>query len=420
MPLNWLQADDEKTGLGCAYAVVGNAAVRFGGFSAEEKSFSSDTYLFSGDVSIGKWSVLEVTGSTPSGRARAAAVECDEATMLVWGGASFNDQLDSTSGMGASSSLNDAADGGIYLLDLPGKTWRKGNVVGWQPPPRQGHTAVRAGRRILIVGGRLQGTPKEADRNEENLRLDDARTLALDRHRGADGTEIWSWSTLAASPWTVVPGAVDEKVVEHHACVAVPSERAVYVCGGGCYKVEGFFGYKESTALLRLDLSPKGRGLPKRAWEQFVMGTLDAGSVVSSLRGNAGALETIFEHLLGMPIWKVASAMPHGPAHRRGCAMALVGERDLVVAGGSFRRGRNMHTDQKMAVYNTTIQDWLDQDDARISCAINQLSALQPAPQSAAIVRDTTTGAIAILGGGEVNFHKNAFVYAPESHFERD
>ena len=99
--------------------------------------------------------------------------------------------------------------------------------------------------------------------------------------------------------------------------------------------------------------------------------------------------------------------------------MALVGERDLVVAGGSFRRGRNMHTDQKMAVYNTTIQDWLDQDDARISCAINQLSALQPAPQSAAIVRDTTTGAIAILGGGEVNFHKNAFVYAPESLFER-
>ena len=100
--------------------------------------------------------------------------------------------------------------------------------------------------------------------------------------------------------------------------------------------------------------------------------------------------------------------------------MALVGERNLVVAGGSFRRGRNMHTDQKMAVYNTTIQDWLDQDDARILCGIHQLSALQPAPRSAAIVRNTATGAIALLGGGEVDFHSTAFVYAPESHFERD
>merc|ERR1711916_82807 len=105
---------------------------------------------------------------------------------------------------------------------------------------------------------------------------------------------------------------------------------------------------------------------------------------------------------------------------RRDCAMALVGERNLVVAGGSFRRGRNMHTDQKMAVYNTTIGDWLDQDDARILCGIHQLSALQPAPRSAAIVRDTATGAIALLGGGEVDFHSTAFVYAPESHFERD
>ena len=74
-------------------------------------------------------------------------------------------------------------------------------------------------------------------------------------------------------------------------------QRVLYLSGGAVYKVQGFFGWKESTELLRLDLRATSRGGTTPAWLQFLMGTLDPGSVVSQLRGVAGALETIFEQM---------------------------------------------------------------------------------------------------------------------------
>ena len=388
---SWSAADEDVVGHS-SYCVVGSTLLRFGGFNGQAEV--NTTAMRNED---GTWQQLVTTGDLPSPRARAAAVSVDDTTMLVWGGAIYVE--------GAPSSRygpNTCADAGaLHILDVPARRWRTVAPADWVPPPRQGHTATNiGGGDIIIVGGRVHGA-KPANYKEQE---DDGRTLLL-RRRRYDGVEKWSFTTLASSPYSVVPDAVSFEEVEYFATAAVAGQRVLYLSGGAVYKVQGFFGWKESTELLRLDLRATSRGGTSPAWLQFLMGTLDPGSVVSQLRGVAGALETIFEQMLEPPAWqRVAGGGDRAPPHRRRHAMACIGGRYLLLSGGYHRHGRNIDTAMYCDVFDTTSSTWLDAPAAQAACNLEQLATM-PCDGDAVVARHED-GSLVLLGGGEVIFHK--------------
>ena len=69
-----------------------------------------------------------------------------------------------------------------------------------------------------------------------------------------------------------MPDAVDPEGVEYFATAAVAGQRVLYLSGGAVHKVLGFYGWKESTELLRLDLRAASRGGKTPSWVQFLMG----------------------------------------------------------------------------------------------------------------------------------------------------
>lgn len=384
-------ATDEGVAAHSSYCVVGSL-LRFGGFNGQ-----AEINTVAMRHEDGTWQQLATTGDLPSPRARAAAVSVDDTTMVVWGGAILVEgALYSRFGPNTC-----ADDGSLHVLDVPARHWRKITPTGWVPPPRQGHTATHiGGGDIIIVGGQVHGA-KPANYKEQE---DDGRTLLL-RRRRHDGAEKWSFTTLASSPYSVVPDAVDPGGVEYFATAAVAGQRVLYLSGGAVHKVLGFYGWKESTELLRLDLRAASRGGKTPSWVQFLMGTLDPGSVVSQLRGVAGALETILEQMLEPPAWqRVAGGGDSAPPHRRKHAMACIGGRYLLLSGGYHRHGRNIDSKMYCDVFDTTSDTWLDAPAAQAACNLEQLATMPYACD--AVVARHEDGSLVVLGGGDVIFHK--------------
>lgn len=122
---------------------TGNRMIVFGGEKAvNPSSLTQLQYMaapYSFDPSSNTWSALS-TVNAPSPRSRHTAVWTGS-KMIVWGG--------SARGGGA---LNVKNDGAIY--DPTTNTWTPMTTVG-SPTPREDHTAVWTGSRMIVFGGTI-------------------------------------------------------------------------------------------------------------------------------------------------------------------------------------------------------------------------------------------------------------------------
>ena len=115
-------------------ALVGRKMVVFGGTNGSKKV--NDLHIL--DLQTKEWNKPNCKGILPSPRESHTATLVGDDKLVIFGG----------SGEGEANYLND-----VHILDLKSMTWASPEVKGDPPAPRDSHTAVAIGNKLLIYGG---------------------------------------------------------------------------------------------------------------------------------------------------------------------------------------------------------------------------------------------------------------------------
>ncbi|KAJ8492059.1 hypothetical protein OPV22_013780 [Ensete ventricosum] len=115
-------------------AIVGHKMVVLGGTNGTKKV--NDIHIL--DLRTKEWSQPNCNGTPPSPRESHTATVIGDGKLLIFGG----------SGEGEANYLND-----VHVLDLKNMTWTSPEVKGDPPAPRDSHTAIAIGDKLLIYGG---------------------------------------------------------------------------------------------------------------------------------------------------------------------------------------------------------------------------------------------------------------------------
>ncbi|XP_008781141.2 uncharacterized protein LOC103700995 isoform X1 [Phoenix dactylifera] len=115
-------------------ALVGHKMVVLGGTNGSRKV--NDLHIL--DLRTKEWSKPNCRGTPPSPRESHTATVVGDDKLVIFGG----------SGEGEANYLND-----VHILDLKSMTWTSPEVKGDPPAPRDSHTAVEIGNKLLIYGG---------------------------------------------------------------------------------------------------------------------------------------------------------------------------------------------------------------------------------------------------------------------------
>ncbi|KAJ0979943.1 hypothetical protein J5N97_015417 [Dioscorea zingiberensis] len=115
-------------------ALVGHKMVVLGGTNGSKKV--NDLHIL--DLRTNEWTKPNYKGTPPSPRESHTATVFGEDKLVIFGG----------SGEGEANYLND-----VHVLDLKNMTWSSPQVKGDLPAPRDSHTAVAVGNKLLIYGG---------------------------------------------------------------------------------------------------------------------------------------------------------------------------------------------------------------------------------------------------------------------------
>uniref|UniRef100_A0A1D1YZC3 Rab9 effector protein with kelch motifs n=1 Tax=Anthurium amnicola TaxID=1678845 RepID=A0A1D1YZC3_9ARAE len=115
-------------------AIVGHRMIVFGGTNGSKKV--NDLHIL--DLRTKEWNRPLCKGNPPSPRESHSATVIGEEKLVIFGG----------SGEGEANYLND-----VHILDLKTMTWTYPEVKGELPVPRDSHTAVAIGNRLLVYGG---------------------------------------------------------------------------------------------------------------------------------------------------------------------------------------------------------------------------------------------------------------------------
>ncbi|KAI0528912.1 hypothetical protein KFK09_001456 [Dendrobium nobile] len=114
--------------------IIGQRMVVLGGTNGAKKV--NDLHIL--DLRMKEWSKPACKGTPPSPRESHTATLIGEDRLVIFGG----------SGEGEANYLND-----VHVLDLSTMTWTWPEVKGDPPAPRDSHTAVAIGNKLLIYGG---------------------------------------------------------------------------------------------------------------------------------------------------------------------------------------------------------------------------------------------------------------------------
>ncbi|KAM0954505.1 putative kelch-type beta propeller [Dioscorea sansibarensis] len=115
-------------------ALVGHRMVVLGGTNGSKKV--NDLHIL--DLRTKEWSKPNFKGTPPSPRESHTTTVFGEDKLVIFGG----------SGEGEANYLND-----VHILDLKSMTWSSPQVKGELPAPRDSHTAVAIGNKLVIYGG---------------------------------------------------------------------------------------------------------------------------------------------------------------------------------------------------------------------------------------------------------------------------
>nr|XP_019705971.1 uncharacterized protein LOC105045009 isoform X2 [Elaeis guineensis] len=115
-------------------ALVGHKMVVLGGTNGSRKV--NDLHIL--DLRTKEWSKPNYKGTPPSPRESHTATLVGDDKLVIFGG----------SGEGEANYLND-----VHILDLKSMTWTSPEVKGDRPAPRDSHTAVAVGNKLLMYGG---------------------------------------------------------------------------------------------------------------------------------------------------------------------------------------------------------------------------------------------------------------------------
>lgn len=115
-------------------ALVGHKMVVLGGTDGMKKV--NDLHIL--DLRTKEWSRPNCKGTPPTPRESHTATVVGDEKLVIFGG----------SGEGEANYLND-----VHILDLKTMMWTSPEVKGDSPAPRDSHTAVAIGNRLLVYGG---------------------------------------------------------------------------------------------------------------------------------------------------------------------------------------------------------------------------------------------------------------------------
>ena len=114
--------------------LVGTKMMVFGGTNGSKKV--NDLYVL--DLASKEWIRAECNGVAPSPRESHTATLIGEDKVVIFGG----------SGEGEANYLND-----LHVLDLRTMRWTSPQVRGHIPVPRDSHSAVAIGNKLVVYGG---------------------------------------------------------------------------------------------------------------------------------------------------------------------------------------------------------------------------------------------------------------------------
>lgn len=112
--------------------VLGNNMIVFGGTSGSKKC--NDLHIL--NFVTKEWTRPECTGTPPSPRESHSATLVDDEELVVFGGS------------GEGECLND-----LHVLGLKTMRWTSPEVKGDIPVPRDSHSAIAIGKKLLVYGG---------------------------------------------------------------------------------------------------------------------------------------------------------------------------------------------------------------------------------------------------------------------------
>ncbi|ONK63216.1 uncharacterized protein A4U43_C07F12590 [Asparagus officinalis] len=115
-------------------ALIGHKMIVLGGTNGSKKV--NDLHVL--DLETKEWSKPNCKGIPPSPRESHSATVVGNDKLVIFGG----------SGDGEANYLND-----VHILDLKNMTWTSPEIKGEPPAPRDSHTAVAIGNKLIIYGG---------------------------------------------------------------------------------------------------------------------------------------------------------------------------------------------------------------------------------------------------------------------------
>ncbi|XP_072958857.1 uncharacterized protein [Typha angustifolia] len=115
-------------------ALVGHKMIVFGGTNGSKKV--NDLHIL--DLGTKEWSKPICKGMPPSPRESHSATVVGNDKLVIFGG----------SGEGEANYLND-----VHILDVNNMVWTSPEVKGDLPAPRDSHTAIAIGNKLLVYGG---------------------------------------------------------------------------------------------------------------------------------------------------------------------------------------------------------------------------------------------------------------------------
>ncbi|KAK8934140.1 hypothetical protein KSP39_PZI014291 [Platanthera zijinensis] len=215
--MNWssLATTGHKPGTRDSHSavIIGQRMVIFGGTNGAKKV--NDLHIL--DLHTKEWVKPTCKGTLPTPRESHTSTLIGEDRLIIFGG----------SGEGEANYLND-----VHVLDLKTMTWTSPDVKGNPPAPRDSHTAVSIGNKLLIYGGDC------GDRYHGEVDVLDTDTMSWSRVYIIGGVgekqyynDVWVLDAVTCA-WTQldIRGQQPQGRFSHTAVVA-NADIAIY---GGC------------------------------------------------------------------------------------------------------------------------------------------------------------------------------------------